>query len=638
MWGLSNVTKYFEQRYISLEESLQLDKPNYFLKNWKKIIIIPLLVVIIILTSILLSLFAKTSTFENDIIIIPTPKNFQRLVEPIDLLNASAIFNTIENALSPKSSQINPVGVSFIPGIIPKGVLLFHGNDNGEVPEGLQWISFDSEFSYNFIANRPFGPGGPPNGPPPYGGPPGAPPGGPPDGPPFDHFNDSKNFTHGPPDSHKHGRIHGNTPSLLTFQSDRDLNIIFLDGSSAAKTTTGEMDQQLILAKLPQDEHVDERESSEIICRWARSFGFDGIIRLEVSYEGIICDFKDLNLINNVTLSSTDSILSESTKNNTEYQHLKDRIEAFSAFESIQAGVNHELGDPRILLDYRGYQTPLNKTYINPDTYLRRINNISQDLQFEIIESLENFQTIDPYKGTNWKIITNEIISKFSPFLQLINQTYTQSSQTISSIDGNDQENTRELIESIENLFIISTNFVQRFKHNTSITLDEAKAQAIYQYSHPLSPITTNPEILIWSSITKITDNIVSAVFQSFEFSRKIINHYYSTGNYEMLELREELNQLSQDFKSLLNDLNWTSFYQCKELCSFNQVCYTPSWGPSPLGFGFENDIDLNELGLYRDSFGKLRISNELRCLDYKTILERKFSQEKSNETHIGRH
>ncbi|GME88054.1 unnamed protein product [Ambrosiozyma monospora] len=52
-------------------------------------------------------------------------KNFDSKTSPIDISNATAIFNEVNNALKQKNANLNPVGVSFIPAYIPEGTLLY---------------------------------------------------------------------------------------------------------------------------------------------------------------------------------------------------------------------------------------------------------------------------------------------------------------------------------------------------------------------------------------------------------------------------------------------------------------------------------------------------------------------------------
>ncbi|GMF04111.1 unnamed protein product [Ambrosiozyma monospora] len=96
---------------------------------------------------------------------------------------------------------------------------------------------------------------------------------------------------------------------MLTFQVVRPLDkLIYLGGASAAKTTTGEMDCEMILSgteSYNEGQRYDERTTADKICKWGESFGLDGYVRLEIGFEIVLCDFHDkVELISNVTLNN----------------------------------------------------------------------------------------------------------------------------------------------------------------------------------------------------------------------------------------------------------------------------------------------------------------------------------------------
>lgn len=280
----------------------------------------------------------------------------------------------------------------------------------------------------------------------------------------------------------------------------------------------------------------------------------------------------------------------------------------------------------------------MNRTYVDPDTYLRRINNISFDSKDEVLNSLETYsRRIEPSTGTNWKIVSNGIIDKFSPILQLLNTTLD------SAIDNYDNE--EKLIDDLGSLLAFTTNFMKVFQDKEKIDEgplnDDIFKAALCQYSHPLSPLLSESGHLIWSSIVKISGSIIESIFNSFKFSKRLIHeHYTETGYVNTSESKQQLLEFSESLINLLDTLNWSVFYQCKGQCGLDQICYTNSWGPSPLGGhppldgdhprdgpsgpgqGYYEDHE--DLGLYKDTFGKLRISKDLKCVRYERIFKKR--------------
>jgi hypothetical protein len=335
---------------------------------------------------------------------------------------------------------------------------------------------------------------------------------------------------------------------------------------------------------------------AERVCKWGEPFGLDGYIRLEVGFEAVICNMKSekLKIVNKVTIPWKEELLGPREQNDTLIQE----IDAFTGYEHLKSGNVHDKRDNRVLLDFRGLATPVNKTWINPDPYLRRTINISQDLKDEMIYDLKEFFQLEgtgnPYYGTNWQLVSDEIVDKFAPLLKLINQTYDKNYETDEEFDG-----------AARDIALYTANFVRRFyvENNT----EEAKRQAVYQYSHPLQQIQSDSDILIWSSVTRVTEEIVDFIFENFDFSKEFL----STKG----ENKAEFESMRSKSQTLLNSLKWSEFYECTRKCNWDEICYTPSWGPSPLGFG------TSSLGTYTDRDGQARISETQQCISYRDIL-----------------
>lgn len=101
-----------------------------------------------------------------------------------------------------------------------------------------------------------------------------------------------------------HGYLH-------TYRTKSDLRLLYLDGSSAAKSDRGTLDLQdlVLLHHNPLDtcgleaapEHEEDRQRAAKLCELARKEWqgrISGFVRMEAGFEMILCDFaKDLNLV-----------------------------------------------------------------------------------------------------------------------------------------------------------------------------------------------------------------------------------------------------------------------------------------------------------------------------------------------------
>lgn len=499
---------------------------------------------------------------------------------PIDLVNASAIFNTVHGALKQKDANLNPVGVSFIPAYIPPNTRFYHSTGLPEIPELFEWIAMEYEFSYAFAQFQK-----PQNStkPPPF---PKKPPGAPESG-----------------NKHKHLPFFGDA-YLYSFRTTRALDkVILLDGASAAKYSPL-MDQQMILSRQKNTSApVDERIAAEKICDWGQSFGLQGIIRLEIGFEIIVCDFqRDLELISNVTLDTTIDTLSIPSGSDGSAPLIK-KFSAQDSFENLRMSSYVNDGDRRIKLDFSKMVTPLNKTYIDPNPFARNISYIDNELKEDIIGELETFYAttkIDPYETTDWQVVTGLIENKFGPLFDTINKTFTFF---------NGSEESLEILG--EDLLTLTFNFKRRYNDiNHHIDRDQyGFNSSILDYVHHTYPLQHN-DILIYSSIFKVQFEISTMMFDIYNLGRDIVD---KVSDLEVLKQRVAIKQ--KELVEFLDILRWTIFVDCTEKCGLNSVCYVPTWGPSPFGWGQRNEKFFDNID------GVYSISKNLQCVDFDDLL-----------------
>lgn len=116
-----------------------------------------------------------------------------------------------------------------VPGTIPIGTTLYHGRSVDEIPLKPDWLAFDAEHSAMFAR--------------------------------------------------------GPNSRLFTFVTTRPLRVLYFDGSSAAKLSTGAVDTQNLLAwsRISNNTMGDERVRINDLCEWGKPFSIDGFVRMEMS-------------------------------------------------------------------------------------------------------------------------------------------------------------------------------------------------------------------------------------------------------------------------------------------------------------------------------------------------------------------
>ncbi|GME79734.1 unnamed protein product [Ambrosiozyma monospora] len=523
----------------------------------------------------------------------------------------------------------------------------------------------DQEFSYDFVGAigghgpPPGGPGGPhggpggppprdgPGGPPPHDGPGGPPPHDGPGGPPSPGSNSTKGGHHPPPFGGK------SEPHMLAFQVVRPLDkLLLFNGASASKRNIGPMDAEIILSGIEarEGERYDEHGSAKNICEWGKSFGLDGLVRMEVGFEIVLCDFHEkIELVSNVTLSDpykligfpapelnetdfdmpppppdaegsysplphppqlkkrTGKVESSQDPLENERKSLMNTYKAMSGFEHARAAARVYDNDNRVLLDFSKFVTPLNRTYIGTDSYTRRINNISTDLKEELRREVENSLRYpnDPYRSTDWRALTTNIEAKFSPLLQSLNNSFTAFNQH--------QNKTTLGAKLTENTF----HYVRRYLNGnaTEENLEKSKRMAIWEYAHPNQPFFTKADRLIWNSVTAVQSAIVDEMYDLFKLGKSLVQ--VLNGDDELpSDIDSQIADAQTHLQQFLELLHWSSFYQCSKACAADEICYVPGYGPGPA----PRDESGNQLGYVTDADGNKKVSKDLVCISAKAL------------------
>ena len=146
---------------------------------------------------------------------------------PVDS-TAADLFSSLNGLLQFWPNTIFRTGHTLVPSTIPAGTILHHGSffPNATVPTSFEWLAFDFEHAYIFCA--------------------------------FD-------------------------CTVFEFVAERDLKMLYLDGTSAANWIEAMQSQDVLLyGEVPEPTRDwEEWQRAQALCEWGVPLGLDGFVRME---------------------------------------------------------------------------------------------------------------------------------------------------------------------------------------------------------------------------------------------------------------------------------------------------------------------------------------------------------------------
>ena len=117
--------------------------------------------------------------------------------------------------------------------------------------------------------------------------------------------------------------------------------------------------------------------------------------------------------------------------------------------------------------------------------------------------------------------------------------------------------------------------------------IDEIINTGVWEYTYPTHELKTEADKLIFSSLVTVTKAIFEQLIDLYDLSLKVSNEFLQSGKiHNIVDYELVYQEKNESMTELLKTLNWISFgYQCTKKCGMDEICFTPSWGPSPVGW-----------------------------------------------------
>merc|ERR1712000_51345 len=208
--------------------------------------------------------------------------------------------------------------------------------------------------------------------------------------------------------------------------------MLYVDGMSAGKTDLGTLDSQdlLLRGKSTIDEDfMGERERANDLCDIVTAWGYDGLVRDEIGFEVIQCDF--------------DHGLEQVSSLQTFYEEDRLSEHGLSAFQWTRAaGQRYDgIGGNRLNIDFSsmvsGFFFPINissTTDERPD--LIRLAAASE-LDLKDIKNYLQDVSMQPRRFTvHWQGVVDMVVARYADRFALMGSENTSVSQFISELES----------------------------------------------------------------------------------------------------------------------------------------------------------------------------------------------------------
>ncbi len=462
--------------------------------------------------------------------------------------NANHIFNTIHSSMRQWGSSLNHNGMSLFPAIVPQGTILYHGTSMQDAVTGMEWVAFERDhalqFAHLYLTPTPGRP-----------------------------VRGVKNVEEVHPDKnsliflgnkqhvlHAQRQPYNSDPLwilpgyLHSYSARKDLRLLYLDGSAAAKTNKGTLDiSDLLLLNDSQMMTFADHDRARRLCQIAaKDWGgrIDGFVRMETGFEIIICSFaKSLRLVEALRMEDID-----------DGGTITGRGDIFHWLRAAAARYDSIGGSPpRVQLNYNTFLTAYAYSldvFQNGSTTLPRLvaapQNILDDMRSDlksIIFQSDSFDRIT-HSSCNWQAVADMIVQKYANPLQYL--------VTSSEFDKSSTRLAQELNYMLR-------PFVDTLHRDAAIETKRCAVEFMppdFHSSDPHDHIDSLSEHAIYTVSSRICSTLINVLWSLYPSS--------STRSGEDIPTRH-----LTFLRDLTSYLAWTEWKKCKG-CSWGEICSIP--------------------------------------------------------------
>ncbi|KAF8604154.1 hypothetical protein BDV93DRAFT_441154 [Ceratobasidium sp. AG-I] len=431
-----------------------------------------------------------------------------------------------------------PLGQSVVLGTIPIGTTLYHGRPNPNIPSAPDWLSFDPESSVLFMRGT-------------------------------------------------------TTSRLMTFSTIRKLRVLYFDGASAAKLTTGSLDTHEMLigfGRATGNITVDDSKRIAGLCEWGKDKNIDGYIRMEMNFELMLCDFtRNLDLVSSVHVLPTNAThvrIPQEPRPPSWQGSLP--LSASRGFEVFQAAAWHGRapGEVRIRLDAARLVSTYDPDLPSGIIARRGVEKILHRARGLDTNDIRKWQawiaraaSLDAPEtsGVDWQALSTVIMDRYGSRLEYL-QLLLQPGQVFS--------NTTAVLAVRDQLMLMLLTDL------TPDTIPDDKIHGSHSWVRPVAEHCSSYLLsrLPLAEFTREERVLFDAISGTQREICRVLALMWSKAYIVPPSVNEDmiLNEWRNEVSTLMKWLDWPIWHRCIPECDLEaskliHMCFIPTW---PIGIG----------------------------------------------------
>lgn len=333
---------------------------------------------------------------------------------------------------------------------------------------------------------------------------------------------------------------------LHTYTTTRPLRLLYLDGTSAAKTTFGTLDLQdkaILQDRFAFTTNLDDDNiRAAELCRVAREdwqAKVDGFLRMETGFEIIMCEVAEGGLETRGTVATP---------------KIKDTFATYKALAQRFRGI----GRGRVVVEYERFVTMHGDDVVDE----QRLGELRTEID-DLVMGRDDDDAVQEER-VDWQGVTDMIIERFTAPLRLLSSEEEQWESKAAF----DNEAGRLLLP-----------FIDHRSRNREAEI--SRCVTYFQPGHILPPSPSNPNVAA-SSILHVSSTICRELLAAVEDD-------------------SSSSQAVSRIQSLASYLDWSSTWRdCAPGCVGREVCYVPVWPFSLALDGRRRPECVDEAGFYQ--------------------------------------